>query len=80
MLAVLLTGLDFLPEHEDGAEGADTSANQIRLGGSTERFSQGGRDGARKQCQIDAARVCVKSASSINFYVFLTEKQSISLL
>lgn len=43
MLAVLLTGLIFfLLEYEHRAEGADTSADQIRLGGNADRFSQDG--------------------------------------
>ncbi len=40
MLAVLLTCLIPLLEHEHWAEGADTSADQIRLGVGTDRFSQ----------------------------------------
>lgn len=40
MLADLWTGLDFSSSVCSRAEGADTSADQIRLGVSTDRFSQ----------------------------------------
>lgn len=45
MLAVLLTCLILLLEHEHWTEGADTSADQIRLGVGTNRISQDVREG-----------------------------------